>query len=326
MAEYTNINKVALSMALWLAHDTYDRQRGAISVTGLIKPVKQTLMSGRALKSDNLPATDISGLVKSRMGTAIHDSIEAAWTSEHIDVALKALGWPESVAQRVIVNPQPEDLKPDSIPVYMERRTTKEIAGTKISGKFDFVAEDCVRDFKSTSVYSFLSGSKDKDYQMQGSIYRWLNPDIIKSDVMYIDFIITDFSAGMAKSTANYPPHATPSKKIPLLSIDDTEEYIVKRITTLDKLQNTPEAQLPPCTQEELWQDAPKFKYYANPANKKRATKNFDNFLEANRHKIKAGKGEVVKVDGKARACNYCGGFNICEQRKQLSATGALGE
>jgi hypothetical protein len=89
---------------------------------------------------------------------------------------MASLGYPQDIIDRVIVNPTPEDLKPDSIPVYMELRSFKEIDGVRVSGKFDFVAEGKVEDFKSTSTFAWKSGDKVEDYRLQGSIYRWLTP------------------------------------------------------------------------------------------------------------------------------------------------------
>ncbi|MGL5153412.1 MAG: hypothetical protein ACRC9H_00515, partial [Aeromonas veronii] len=46
--------------------------------------------------------------------------------------------------------PEPSSVTPEQIPVYMERRKTIELDGWTISGKFDFVAEGTLTDFKST--------------------------------------------------------------------------------------------------------------------------------------------------------------------------------
>ena len=54
-----------------------------------------------------------------------------------------------------MINPSKPMLEfnPDAIPVYMEQRAYKQVGKYKVSGKFDFVAEGRVQDFKSTGVF-----------------------------------------------------------------------------------------------------------------------------------------------------------------------------
>src|SRR5574343_669124 len=132
------------------------------------------------------------------MGSAIHAAIEKAWLTPKN--ALKALGVPNKIADNVMINPSKPmlELNPNAIPVYMEQRSYKQVGKYKVSGKFDFVAEGKVQDFKSTSVYTYLNQSNKDKYILQGSIYRWLNQDIITEDVMMIHYIVTDWSKAEA--------------------------------------------------------------------------------------------------------------------------------
>lgn len=188
----TNRENIPLSVALFLAVDHYDYIPKTISATSLIRPLRQYILARRVPQGADIP--DLEDFIAARFGTAVHDGIEKAWSDEKTRVqALQDLGYPPNIIERIVFNPKPEDLKPDSIPVYMELRSFKELMGFRVSGKFDFVGDGGLEDFKSTSVYTWIKGRKDDDYILQGSIYRWLNPEIITKDVLTIQFIFTDW-------------------------------------------------------------------------------------------------------------------------------------
>ena len=58
-----------------------------------------------------------------------------------------------------------------------------------VSGKYDLVLDGQLSDYKSTSVWTYIYGSKVEDYIKQGSIYKWLSPDKITSDYININYI-----------------------------------------------------------------------------------------------------------------------------------------
>lgn len=322
MRRYLNGTELPISMAVFLATDNYDYEDHTLSTTSLIKPVRQTILSSRIPPEDQL--LDVSGMVKSRMGSAIHDAIERSWLDNH-KTALQSLGYPNRMTSKVVVNPLPGELTEDCIPVYLEKRSYKEIEGFTISGKFDFVGDGRVEDFKSTSVNTFLTGNKDEDYILQGSIYRWLNPDIITQDVMAIQYLFTDWSAARVKAVENYPPRQVQEKVLKLLPIEVTEAYIRNKLLQLKKFENASEEDLPLCNDKELWRTNPVFKYYKNPEKRSRSTKNFDNKNDAYNRLVKDGNvGVVVEVPGQAIACKYCAAFPICSQKDALIADGSL--
>ena len=151
---YTNQFNISLPLAVFLATDDYDYEPNVISATSLMRPIRQLVLSKRVPAGEAL--VDISSLVSARMGSAIHSAIEKAWLNPQD--AIKALGFPSRIVNNILINPAPEQLKdkPDAIPVYMEQRAYKQIGQYKVSGKFDFVAEDTVHDFKSTSTFKHL--------------------------------------------------------------------------------------------------------------------------------------------------------------------------
>lgn len=318
----TNMQQIPLSVAVFLAVDHYDYVPKTISATSLLKPLRQYILSRRVPQGTVIP--DIEDFISSRMGTAIHDGIEKAWTHHYVQ-AMKDLGYPDKVIDRIKVNPKPEELKEDTIPVYMELRSFKEVKGFRVSGKFDFVGNGALEDFKSTSVYTWIKDRKDEDYILQGSIYRWLNPEIINSDVFTIQFIFTDWQKAMTRNDPAYPARRMMPRKYKLMSVADTEKYVINRLDQIEKYYDKPDDEIPECTDKELWRSDPVWKYYKNPEKLAKSTKNFDNEAEAiARWQTDGGVGQLIAVPGQAKACLYCPAFTVCKQKDRLIESGDL--
>lgn len=313
----TNQTSVPMAIAVWAVNDTYDYVRDPkyISVTSLLKPIRQIILQRRV--DMEKVSSDVEDYLARAMGTSIHDSIEKAWTTNYAD-CMKKLGYQDSLIQRIKINPDKNSLKDEDIPIYLEKRNIKEFNGWKIGGKFDFVADGLLHDNKSTTSMKWQKGSSDKDYCLQGSIYRWLNQDIIKDDVIRINFVFTDWSKLAALKDPTYPQHRSMFKDIPLLSLAETEKYMFEKLSLLNRFMNAPEGDIPECSDEELWRTPTKYKYFANPS-AARATKNFDSQLEANTYLMKQGKGIIKIVPGEARRCSYCNASAICSQFKRMN-------
>lgn len=323
---FTNNNDIPIELAVWLLHDEYDyvKEDNYISATGLMKPIRHILLPSR-IPPEKRIVPDVEDFIAMSMGTSLHAGIEKAWKDGNHVLALRKLGYPDSLINRILVNPTAEELAQvkDPIPIYQEQRAIKEFEGYKVGGKFDMVAEGRVTDFKSTSVWSWVYGGRDEEHRLQGSIYRWLNQDIITEDYIRINYIFTDWSKMDAGRKENYPPRRVMAKDIPLMSIQETENWIRDRLNLINKYKNTPEKELPECTEEELWMSAPQFKYYSDPSKASvpgsRSTKNFDNLKEASLHLQEKGKGVVITVLGTPKRCGYCPAFPICTQKDKYN-------
>lgn len=330
----TNIEGVSLSVALWLADDTYDHNENSISATSLIKAVRKTILTDRANKiaqenPDQAVPADVMDNIASSWGTALHDSIENTWLGMGRATALNKLGIPTSVVKRIKVNPTPEDFKanPKLIPIYMELRTSKKVGTYLITGKFDFVGQGRLEDFKATGTYKFVHGSSDWEFILQGSIYRWLNPEIITEDHMLIQFLFTDWSKASAIQGAKngYPQHRLKSKKFDLMSIAETDKWVKERLAELTKFWNAPEEELPLCEERDLWRSKAVFKYYKKGVISARSTKNYPNAYEAQERLIDDGSvGLVVEKKGEVKACKFCNGFPLCTQKDAFIVDGSL--
>lgn len=325
----SNNADISLEMAVWLVHDDYDHitDENYISATALMKPIRHIILPGRVPAGQRIPL-DVEDLIPSALGHALHGSIEHAWLGGRHRRALKILGYPDSLIDRVLVNPSPEELAKftNPVPVYIEQRAIREVAVNgrtfRVGGKFDMVCDGRVTDTKSTSTYAWVKGSKDEDYQLQMSIYRWLNPDKITDDHGRINFIFTDWDKWDAaqKAEQGYPARRVMHRDISLLSVEETETWIHAKLSQVLMYQNTPEHLLPECTPKELWMGAPKFKYYANALNTQgRSTRNFESQVEADGFMREKGKGTVLTVPGKPKRCGYCPAFNGCSQKDKYS-------
>ena len=324
----TNNSNIGLPLAVWLLHDEYDyvNEPNYISVTGLMKPLRHIVIPPR-LSNIEITAPDVSDYVARTLGHSIHDSIEKAWV-KNPGHKLRKLGIPEEVIERLRVNPTDEELeeRPDIIPVYLEQRGLRVFDGYTIGGKYDMVAEGIVQDNKSTSVFAWLAGTRDTEYQLQMSLYRWIDADRpqqglkprITEDFCRVNFIFTDWTKMQSRSNPNYPKRVE-EKEIWLLSLDETEAFVRDKLAQIARYQNEPEHLLPECTPEELWMSQPRYKYFSDPSKANvpgaRSTKNFDDPAEAHRFQAEKGKGVVITVPGEPKRCDFCPAFEGCTQK-----------
>jgi hypothetical protein len=318
MNRFTNLHQIDISMAVWLVHDDYDflpRER-AISATALLKPTRQIILAGRVTGE---ALEDISARISMRLGHAIHDSIEHAWKTGY-KRSLSLLGLPDKVIDRFKINPDPKEVQPEDIPVYIEQRGYRKLGEWVISGKLDMAVNGRLKDAKSTSVFSFIKGNKDENYRLQLSFYKWLHSDKVTDDEGDIQFVFTDWQKSMVNTIPGYPPIRIVNHTVSLYSEQETETLIASKIEDLVRYQDASQDALPRCTDEELWRSEPVYKYYSDPTKTDgRATKNFDSLIEANNHLTEKGKGVVKTVPGQVKACLYCRAFDICEQRKEYT-------
>ena len=326
----TNTFNVDLPIAVWLLQDGYksgaaDAPPGElISVTTLMKPTKQLILQR---KVDFAQTTmDVSEMVARRMGHGLHDSIERAWTEGNWQQAMRSLHYPQRIIDQIKINPTPETLDgakargEEIIPIYLEKRGFKQFQGLVITGQMDFLIGSAYRDFKTTSTFAWTSNNKDADYILQGSLYRWIMPDLIKNDTMRIEFIFTDWMKYRAKTDPKYPQAKVAHREFPLMSLADTEQWVIDKIVDIKDQVPRPQRDMTPCNDKQLWRGDDTYKYYAKEETAKaggRCSKRFDSATDAELHRQTKGKGVVVKDPGMVKACTYCPAFPVCEQRAE---------
>lgn len=316
----TNDKGIPLLLAPWLVADNYDYIHDPmyISATTLMKPIQEIILSSRVDRSDE--EHDLSEFIARTLGTAVHDSVERVWTDpKALAKSLKILGMSDVDIEQLEVNPTKID--PNKTNVFLEQRSFKKILGYRIGGKFDAVIDGLVHDIKTTSAYSWLSDDKDEDYRIQGSLYRWLNPEIITEDYIRVCFLFTDWQQSRADASSTYPDCRSKYKDIPLMTIEETENWVRDRIKLIDRHKNHDPIDLPQCTDRDVWLTEPVHKYFSNPAKTDgRSTKNFTDYKEAMAHCTKAGKGVVISTAPVAKKClKYCNAYELCVQRQSFN-------
>ena len=326
MSRITNNAGLDITVAIWLATDEYivDPRPNAISVTRLIKPIRQIILGSRIPEEQRVE--DIADRISSALGHTLHRGIEYSWKM-HYATSMAKLGYPKRVIEAVRINPEKEE--PDTISVYTESRSERPIGQWIVSGQIDLIVEGRLRDAKSTKVWGYMRQKSVEQWKLQGSIYRWLNPGKITHDELVVQYLLLDWNRAAAKRDPNYPPHALPTRAIGLLGLRETEEYIKDKIAQIVHYKDAPEATLPECSEEDLWRSEPVWKYYANPEKTGRSTKNFEGPNAAAEAKAymsveKGGKGLLKEVPGTVKACNFCAGFLLCSQKDRYIADGTL--
>ncbi len=321
MVKITNNHKIDLPLAVWLLQDGYNSGASEappgelISVTTLMKPTRSLILKRKVDQTQE--EFDLSDMIASRVGHGLHDSIERAWTQGDWRGAMRKLNYPQKIINKIKINPDPKTLKDDDIPIYLEIRGFKEFRDIVVTGQLDFLIGQAYRDFKTTSTFAWTSGNKDDDYILQGSMYRWILPDLIKDDIMRIQFIFTDWQK-FRTVDPKYPQIRTPHREFALLSLEDTETWINDKVDHIIANAGLDQDKMVECTPKELWQSEDSFKYYSNPETAKaggRCQKTFEKEADAQLWLKEKGKGVVVRVPGAVKACPYCPAFSVCQQR-----------
>lgn len=309
---------IPLPLALWLAKDDYHKNREEappgelLSATGLMRPIRQQVLAKQYEGKTASPFTSLSRRIPSRIGTAIHDAIEAAWLSGSYKEIMQGLGYSPKTIEALVINPETpsEDNRFD---VYTEKRAYKPFKSVVITGEADFCLGGTYTDFKFTSVHNYMDtyGLKSEDYILQGSIYRWLMPEIITKDIMNIGFIFNDWDK--KATTPGYPPNKVCYKSYQLMTVEATERWIENRVQKY--LSNLPLSQdmMVKCSNKERWKKDDIWQYFSNP-NNKRSSKNFNTSAAASRHLASKGVGRVAYKAGKSIGCGYCPVNTVCKQ------------
>ena len=325
MRRITNDLGIDNIIATWLASNSYSgkKQGKCISATTLLRSTQQQVLGYRCMNSDDyVEQVDISTLLKSQIGTALHKSIQDTWESKGLrENGLLNLGVPPEKIAKIKVNP--ENPNPNDYNLFFEKRVEKEFKGWTITGQFDLVCNGNLHDFKSTSTYTYVNKTKEKDYILQGSIYRWLNPELITGDFITIHYIFTDWNKNYTLSNPDYPKCPFVSIKLPLMSITEIETFMSNKIMGIEAYleeENLPECDAKTLMIDEVWQ------YFSSNA-ALRASKNFDSLIEANAYLLsKGGKGVVKKKASEPKGCSYCSCRSVCKQYKRFVSEGLIKE
>ena len=271
-----------------------------LSVSDFLTPMRKLIYKIQSPEITEL--TDVSYIMKSAKGTAMHFGLEAA------------LAWYGGYKQEI--------------------RSQKVIDGVVVSGKFDLIdlETNTLKDLKHVSSYTYkklmLDIEKIKDnsmsikerleyiptytkFQLQMSMYKWLNPELNLNPYGDIIFSLND-GGGMER----YP--IDNFHRFPLLLDEEIEEFVVNHLTELK--QHLADSTLPLCSDSERGFSPAEYKLQrVSPTNHQLTTvrgSKFNNYSKFREFVIKSGRpGDVEQItEAKYTLCNYCNYSSICTQ------------
>lgn len=219
----TNKNGIPETFMNILKRPTYSKGNAHLSATQLLNSPKIVALNK---KFDAEIEQDVSDMVWSIFGTAIHNVLEHGKDDNHV----------------------------------VEQRLHANIDGWTISGAIDLQILKgktiAISDYKTTSTWAVMN--EKKDWENQLNIYAWLVEKVKKEtvDSVSIVAIIRDWSRRDAANKEGYPP--APVKEIPikLWSFKEREQFISDRIAAHSACEFAmeTEGELPDCTPEEMWE------------------------------------------------------------------------
>lgn len=300
----TNIPKELLIFAIYHAtqYDGKPTTATNLSVSDFLTPMRKLIYKIQSPEITEL--TDVSYIMKSAKGTAMHSGMEAA------------LEWYGGYKQEI--------------------RSQKVIDGVVVSGKFDLIdlETNTLKDLKHVSSYTYkklmldIEKIKDMDnsmsikerleyiptytkFQLQMSMYKWLNPELNLNPYGDIIFSLND-GGGMER----YP--IDNFHRFPLLLDEEIEEFVINHLTELK--QHLANGTLPLCSDSERGFSPAEYKLQrVSPTNGQLTTvrgSKFDNYTKFREFVVAKGKlGDVEQItEAKYTLCNYCNYSSICTQ------------
>lgn len=279
----TNKHNIPQTFVNILERPTYNRGAAHLSATQLINSPKVVALSK---KFENELEQDVSDMVWSIFGTAIHGVLEHGRDENHI----------------------------------VEERLHAELDGWRISGAIDLqiVHENSIsiRDYKTTSAWAVMN--EKSDWEQQLNIYAWLVEKVKGDEVDSVGIvaIIRDWSRRDAETREGYPPAPIKELPITLWPFEQREKFISDRIAAHSACEFALEAEedLPDCTSDEMWEKPAV--WAIKKTGNVRAKALYDNEVLANQELEKLGKGfEIEYRPGERTRCEkFCPVSGYCQQ------------
>ena len=265
-----------------LKRPTYSKGKAHLSATQLLNSPKIVALTK---KFEDELEQDVSDMVWSIFGTAIHGVLEHGKDDNHI----------------------------------VEERLHTTFDGWRISGAIDLqivTGQDTIsiRDYKTTSAWAVMN--EKIEWEQQLNIYAWLveTCKLKIVDSIGIVAIIRDWSRREAAKNPDYPQ--SPVKEIPinLWPYQQREDFISERISKHSECEFHMETdeELPPCTPEEMWEKPTT--YALKKKGGVRAIKVYETMEDAERacdekvHEIE------VRLGTRTRCESFCPVNNYCQQ------------
>lgn len=195
-------------------NDGYSKGDADISVTGLLKPVKASVIEAAHWGEIE---EDVSERVWSLLGQSVHVILERANKT-----------------------------------AVAERRLSIQIEGWSVSGGMDLYDDGgTLTDYKTTSVWKLVKGDVE-DWEKQLNLYAViLRSHGHKVDKLQVVAILRDWSKRDAEKSADYPQAQVVNVPIRLWSPEAAEKFMRERVILHKQARITGE--LPDCSDKDRW-------------------------------------------------------------------------
>lgn len=199
----------------------YEYKDKRYSVTTLLKPIREIMLLRRY---NDRCVVDVSDLIWSLFGTAVHSILENSSHSEHL---------------------------------LREQKIEIKIGEYTLSGRYDLynTQEQSIIDYKVTSTYKVLK-QEFEDYKLQGLIYVYILRQLgYKPKSAKFILFLRDWQSTKAKFDKKYPQSQVYVKEFKFTDEDYKfiEDWLIKRFKEIEIAEKLPDDKLPMCTDEERW-------------------------------------------------------------------------
>lgn len=199
-----------------------------------------------------------------------------------------------------------------------EERLYVDILGRKLGGQVDNYHDGTISDYKITSAYTLVYGSRIKEWEEQLNAYAYIfRQNGYTVDKLQIITILRDWNKTKALQDFKYPQ--TPIVVLPITLWSEVEQHRTLEYTVGAQIANEllPDNDLWPCLSEDCWEQ--ETKYAVMTPKRKTAFRVVDSEEEANRIKEGLSDATIVKRPGRRTRCEdgYCPVASFCSQYKQ---------
>lgn len=287
--KYTNNYNLPEAVFNALKRDTYDKGKANYSITEILNPPQ--LVQLRRRYYDELEE-DVMDNVWSILGRAAHHILE---------------------------NHAGED-------TIAESRLYTTVKDRIIGGQVDNYHDKVITDYKITSAYTLVYGSRINEWeeQLNGYAYLFRQHDF-EVERLQIVAILRDWQESKAKQDSKYPQ--TPIVIIPLNLWTEAEqrEFIEEAVYWNILAETTEDEALPLCRPHEMWEQPAK--YAVMKEGRKTAIRVFESEKAAEEHAAsmsdESGNSIYIQVrpGTRTRCRRYCPVSKYCHQYKEYKAS-----
>lgn len=265
-----------------LQQDNYSRgERTDYSVTQLLKPPQMVALSERYADKIEYEASD---MLWSLLGKSVHYIIERQSGG------------------------------------ISEERFYASYMGKTVSGQIDHYNHGALIDYKVTSVWSRIYGSRGEEWEQQLNAYASL---LRKNDYQVSGLAIIVMYRDWSETKAKADPAQYPKSPIEIIDVNLWDEkfadkFIEQRVALHESQQDTDPSGYTPCTDEERW--AKDDVWAVMKDGRKSAVKLHDTEASAVEHVNNLGpKHYVVLRKGESTRCaKYCSVSQFCKQYEKI--------